>query len=227
MLPPGGHRPIRSGSNRDPKSNISFKSVLKHLAVSFAMFSAMLLVIHILEEPIKAAMGAELQKQRAAKTSICIKSGLNRTEWELDNCIEVSLMLSALLEAGVPPEETVAALSQKTGLSAGEIGKIVTALGSPSYATEVSQRSAAQTSQRPHSATEISRWSATQISQIRHRVAEASQRSAVGQQVALCESRGEHYRYREGACQLRVWVCTESQTSTGYEKECKYEWRNA
>ena len=44
---------------------------------------------------------------------------------------------------------------------------------------------------------------------------------------ALCESRGEHYRYREGACQMRVWVCTESQTSTGYEEECKYEWRNA
>ena len=215
------YRPPRPGSIRDPKSNIPLKSVLKYLAVSFALFSVMLLIIHILEEPIKAAMGAELQKQRAAKTSICIKSGLNRTEWELDNCIEVSLMLSALLEAGVPPEETVAALSQKTGLSAGEIGKIVTA------ATEVSQRSAAQTSQRPHSATEISRWSATQISQIRHRAAEASQMSAVGQQVALCESRGEHYRYREGACQLRVWVCTESQTSTGYEKECKYEWRNA
>ena len=191
--------PIRPGSFRDPKSNISFKSVLKYLAVSFALFSVMLLVIHILEEPIKAAMGAELQKQRAAKASICIKSGLNRTEWELDNCIEVSLMLSVLLEAGVSPEETVAALSQKTGLSAGEIGKIVTALGSASYATEVSQSRA----------TEISRW------------------SAIGQQVALCESRGEHYRYREGACQLRVWVCTESQTSTGYEEECKYEWRKA
>ena len=157
MLPPGGHRPIRSGSNRDPKSNIPLKSVLKYLAVSFALFSVMLLIIHILEEPIKAAMGAELQKQRAAKASICIKSGLNRTEWELDNCIEVSLMLSALLEAGAPPEETVTALSQKTGLSAGEIGKIMTALGSASYATE------------------ISRWSATQISQIRHRATEASQ----------------------------------------------------
>ena len=47
------------------------------------------------------------------------------------------------------------------------------------------------------------------------------------QHAALCESRGEHYRYREGTCQLRVWVCTESQTSTGYEKECKYEWRKA
>ncbi len=44
---------------------------------------------------------------------------------------------------------------------------------------------------------------------------------------ALCESRGEHYRYGEDTCQLRVWVCTESQTSTGYEKECKYEWRKA
>ena len=76
-------------------------------------------------------------------------------------------------------------------------------------------------------ATEISRWSAAQISQIRHRAAEASQMSAVSQQAALCESRGEHYRYREGACQLRVWVCTESQTSTGYEEECKYEWRDA
>ena len=42
------------------------------------------------------------------------------------------------------------------------------------------------------------------------------------QRAALCESRGEHYRYREGTCQLRVWVCTEFQTSTGYEEECKY-----
>ena len=51
--------------------------------------------------------------------------------------------------------------------------------------------------------------------------------AAKSQRVALCESRGEHYRYREGTCQLRVWVCTESQTSTGYEEECKYEWRKA
>lgn len=51
--------------------------------------------------------------------------------------------------------------------------------------------------------------------------------AAKSQQVALYESRGEHYRYREGTCQLRVWVCTEFQTSTGYEKECKYEWRKA
>ena len=44
-----GYRPPRSGSIRDPKSNIPLKSVLKYLAVFLALFSAMLLVIHILE----------------------------------------------------------------------------------------------------------------------------------------------------------------------------------
>ena len=176
-----GYRSPRPGSIRDPKSNISFKSILKYLAVSFALFSAMLLVIHILEMSIKAPSEVELQKRQAAE-DFCLTNGLNRTHAELDNCIEVSLALSEALDA-----------------------------------TETSQSRA----------TEASRWSATQISQIRHSAAEASQMSAVGQRVALCESRGEHYRYREGACQLRVWICTESQTSTGSEEECKYEWRDA
>ena len=180
--------PIRPGSFRDPKNNISFKFVLKYLAVFFALFILMLVVLYVVEttgkasrEAGKTSSEAEWQKRQTAK-DFCLTNGLNFTYAELDNCIEVSLALSEALDA-----------------------------------TETSQSRA----------TEISRWSAAQISQIRHRAAEASQMSAVGQHAALCESRGEHYRYREGNCQLRVWICAESQTSTGYEEECRYEWRKA
>lgn len=177
---------------------IPFKFTFKRLVILLALFIAILSgwLLHLRE--------AEWQKRRPAQ-AVCITYGLNRTDEELANCVENSLALSALLEAGMSLKETVFALVEAgvspgdavatlfitTGLSAGEIRKIVTAgVSDP-------------------------------------RVAEASQMSAVGQQVALCESRGEHYRYREGSCQMRVWVCTESQTSTGYEEECKYEWRDA
>lgn len=62
MLSPRGHRPIRPGSNRDPKSNIPLKSVLKYLAVFFALFIIMLLVIRILE------MAGETQAQTELMT---------------------------------------------------------------------------------------------------------------------------------------------------------------
>ena len=117
---------------------------------------------------------AELQKQRSAE-DFCITSGLNRTDAELTDCIQSTLKLRALFESGVSPED------------------IVAAAGSAPYATQVSQRSATEISQKqarateisqnPHratqttqaSATEWSQWSATQISQIRQRLTEVSQ----------------------------------------------------
>ena len=208
-------RHLREDSNFAPRPDLPpdlptdkikkkpFLFTWRQVVIFIILFILMLAGITIVESVVKTQR-LRLQKQRVAE-AVCITHGLNRTDEELANCVENSLALSALLEAGmslketvfalveagVSPEDAVAALFVTTGLSAGEIRKIVTAgVSDP-------------------------------------RAAEASQRSAVGQQVALCESRGEHYRYREGACQLRVWVCTESQTSTGYEKECKYEWRNA
>ena len=44
---------------------------------------------------------------------------------------------------------------------------------------------------------------------------------------ALCEVRGESYRFRNGTCQVRVWICTTFETSIVTETECGYEWRPA
>ena len=117
---------------------------------------------------------AELQKMRSAE-DFCITNGLNRTDAQLADCIQTMLSIWASFEAGVSPEE------------------IVAALGSAPYATQVSQRSATEISQRqarateisqnPHRATETiqrrlteeSQWSATQISQRRQRLTEVSQ----------------------------------------------------
>ena len=131
-------------TERKKKSPSKFN--LKRLVIFIVLFIAILsgLLLHLRE--------VEWQKRRPAE-AVCITHGLNRTSWELDNCVEGSLMLSALLEAGMPlkdtvfalleaglsPEETVVALFVTTGLSAAEIGKIVTAAVSDPPAAEASR----------------------------------------------------------------------------------------
>lgn len=44
---------------------------------------------------------------------------------------------------------------------------------------------------------------------------------------ALCEARGERYRFRNGRCQVAVWVCTDFETAIVRERECGLEWRDA
>ena len=44
---------------------------------------------------------------------------------------------------------------------------------------------------------------------------------------ALCEARGERYRFRNGTCQVDVWVCTDFETAIVRERECKFVGRDA
>ena len=147
---------------------IPFRFTFKRLVILLALFIAILSgwLLHLRE--------AEWQKRRPAE-DFCITNGLNRTDAQLDNCIESFLALSALFEAGVTAEE------------------IVESLGSPAHATQVSQKSATEISQSYATQTAISQsplratetmqslitqnssWSATQLSQIRQRATEASQ----------------------------------------------------
>ena len=164
--PGAGCSPDLQRGKRKSSSSFTFKRLVIFLVLFIAILSGLLL--HLRE--------AEWQKRRPAE-DFCITHGLNRTNAELDNCIQNFLGLSAFFKAGGTPEELVESLMEQ--------------LESPAYATEVSQRSATeisqsyatQTSQNPHRvtetsqsrATEDSQWSATQLSQIRRRATEASQ----------------------------------------------------
>ena len=107
---------------------------------------------------------AELQKQQTAEAA-CLSYGL--TGDFVDNCIQSSLTLRALVESGVSLEDIAA-----TEMSAPRATQV-----SQRSATEISQKQARATeiSQNPHratqttqaSATEWSQWSATEISQRR------------------------------------------------------------
>ena len=156
------------------EKKIPFEFTFKHFVIFMVLFVLMLVVLYVVEMAGKTSREAEWQKRRPAE-DFCITHGLNRTNAELDNCIQNFLGLSALFEAGMTAEE------------------IVESLGSPSYATEVSQRSATEISQSYATQTAISQsplratetmqslitqsssWSATQLSQIRQRATEASQ----------------------------------------------------
>lgn len=162
--PGAGCSPDLQRGKRKSSSSFIFKRLVIFLVLFIAILSGLLL--HLRE--------AEWQKRRPAE-DFCITNGLNRTNAELDNCIQNFLGLSALFEAGVTAEE------------------IVESLGSPAHATEVSQRSATEISQSYATQTAISQsplratetmqslitqsssWSATQLSQIRQRATEASQ----------------------------------------------------
>ena len=158
-----------AGYSPDPPTRgkkIPFKRLVIFLALFIAILSGLLL--HLRE--------AELQKRRPAE-DFCITNGLNRTDAELDSCIQNFLGLFAFYEAGGTFEELVELLMAQMPAHATQV--------SQRSATEISQNHATQTaiSQSPLHATETrqsleaesSSWSATQLSQIRHRATEASQ----------------------------------------------------
>ena len=158
-----------AGYSPDPPTRgkkIPFKRLVIFLVLFIAILSGLLL----------QSREAELQKRRPAE-DFCITNGLNRTDAELDSCIQNFLGLFAFYEAGGTFEELVELLMAQMPVYATEV--------SQKSATEISQNHATQTaiSQNPLRATETrqsleaetSSWSATQLSQIRHRATEASQ----------------------------------------------------
>ena len=158
-----------AGYSPDPptrEKKIPFKRLVIFLVLFIAILSGLLL----------QSREAELQKRRPAE-DFCITNGLNRTDAELDSCIQNFLGLFAFYEAGGTFEELVELLMAQMPVYATEV--------SQKSATEISQNHATQTaiSQNPLRATETrqsleaesSSWSATQLSQIRHRATEASQ----------------------------------------------------
>ena len=158
------------------EKKIPFEFTFKHFVIFMVLFILMLVVLYVVETAGNASRVAEWQKRQTAE-DFCITHGLNRTDAQLDACIQNILGLSAFFEAGGTPEELMESLMAQM----------------PAYATEASQRSATEISQSYATQTAISQsplratetmqslitqnssWSATQLSQIRQRATEASQ----------------------------------------------------
>ena len=115
---PGPERPSRGKKIR---KQLSLTQLVIFVILFVVLFFLMLAGITIVEMAAKASREAELQKQQAAE-DFCLTNGLNRTYAELDNCIEVSLMLS---EAGVPPRGTTARIIIEAGIPAETVRKMV------------------------------------------------------------------------------------------------------
>ena len=181
-------RHLREDSNFAPRPDLPpdlptdeikkkpFLFTWRQVVIFIILFILMLVVLYVVEMTGKASREAELQKQRPAE-DFCIANGLNRTDAQLDSCIQNFLGLFAFFEAGGTPEELMESLMAQMPAHATQV--------SQRSATEISQSYATQTaiSQSPLRATETMQslitqsgsLSATQLSQIRHRATEASQ----------------------------------------------------
>ena len=124
-------RHMREDSNFAPRPDLPTDEIKKkpflftwrQVVIFIILFILMLAGITIVEMAAKASREAELQKRETAE-DFCLTKGLNRTRAELDNCIEVSLILSESLGAGVPPRGTTARIIIEAGVPAELVRKM-------------------------------------------------------------------------------------------------------